>query len=75
MFCSFLSATVNERGSSVEPAPTPWTLVLPTDGATVEVMDELLVDAAGCRGLLTDGLVVLFTQALELQEVAPEVAL
>ena len=74
MFCSFLPATVNERGSSVEPAPITWTLVPPTDGPRVEVMDELLVDAAGGRCLLTGGLVVLFTLALELQEVAPEVA-
>ena len=46
----------------------------PTDGPRVEVMDELLVDAAGGRCLLTGGLVVLFTLALELQEVAPEEA-
>ena len=48
--------------------------MLPTGGARVEVMDELLVDAASGRGLLTGGLVVLFTLALELQKVAPEVA-
>ena len=34
---------------------------------------EATVGSAGCRCLLTDGLVVLFKLAVELQKVAPEV--
>ena len=66
VFCCFRSVTVKERGSSVVPEPVTWSLVIPTEGATVEATDVQLVGAAA-------GLVVLFTLAVELQEVAPEV--